>query len=602
MRKVLLISLALTASLQMAAGGPAVLHLPQDRLDAPLLFGSRIVSVNRPRGKVFAPGQRNPFPVLMRFRLDSAGNAVLWPEGRPKDGFRPGGPGRKGGRGRDRHIHPVHFPLLTDRTADTLLLDVSGYFSTYPDQVSAVPPKMLEEDPQCASELVSIKETPQYLQVTGKYRYASGLEVTAACYLLFLPEEPMAARTVDPEKAGYNTVEHRDRDGRKDQPSQRWDLDRRAHIDFYVDKAFPAAWYPYIKEGIEDWNRAFERIGREAVLRVRPEPSDGSLDRTSPLVNMVRYIDVDEPNAKGDVLIDPRSGEILQADILWWKRAETLLRDWRYLQTGAADPKARLHDCPMDVLGPMIRYSVCHETGHALGLCHNMGASFAYPSDSLRSPSFTKRYGTAASVMDYARFNHLATAQDLAAGVSLMPPRVGPYDLYAIACGYGTEQSEPGEYCYYAPAITAAISPDPSAQPETLGDDLLASSAAGLRNCRALLTLDGLDGHRLSLLRKQYYRYLSLALSNIGGGVRGIPVPWRTQKETLAFVLRGLAGVPSELADPEAEKRIQDELEGNFLPDRIRKTCGEKALKKYFRTLRRLRNRYGNHFTNHKIK
>ena len=594
MRKVLLIPLALAASLQIAAGGPAVLHLPQDRLEAPVLFGSRIVSVNRPLGKVFAPGQRNPFPVLMRFQPDSAGNMVLWPEGRPKEGFRGHGP--KGGRGRDRHIHPVHFPLLTDRTADTLAFDVSGYFSAYPDQVSAIPPKMLQEDFLRASDIVSVKETPEYLQITGKYSYASGLEVTAACYLLFLPEKPMPVRTVDPEKAGYNAVEHRDRGSRQDQPSQRWDLDRRTHIDFYVDKAFPTEWYPYIKEGIEDWNRAFERIGRGAVLRVRPEPADGSLDRTSPLVNMVRYIDVDEPNAKGDVLCDPRSGEILQADILWWKRAETLLQDWRYVQTGAADPRARLRDCPMDMLGPMIRHSICHETGHALGLCHNMGASFSYPSDSLRSPSFTQRYGTAASVMDYARFNHLATAGDVAAGVGLLPPRVGPYDLYAIACGYAAEEPEPDRYCAYAPAITAAIPPDPSAQPETLGDDLLASSAAGLGNCRALLTLDGLDDHRLGLLRKQYYRYLTLALSNIGGAVRGTPVPWRKQKETLAFVLRGLAAVPSELADPAAEKRIQDELEGHFLPERIQQTCGEKALKRYFRTLRRLRNRYKTHY------
>ena len=225
-----------------------------------------------------------------------------------------------------------------------------------------------------------------------------------------------------------------------------------------------------------------------------------------------------------------------------------------------------------------------------------MGASFSYPSDSLRSPSFTQRYGTAASVMDYARFNHLATAGDVAAGVGLLPPRVGPYDLYAIACGYAAEEPEPDRYCAYAPAITAAIPPDPSAQPETLGDDLLASSAAGLGNCRALLTLDGLDDHRLGLLRKQYYRYLTLALSNIGGAVRGTPVPWRKQKETLAFVLRGLAAAPSELADPAAEKRIQDELEGHFLPERIQQTCGEKALKRYFRTLRRLRNRYKTHY------
>ena len=590
MRKLLPIALALAASLQTAAGAPAVLHLPQDKLDTPVLFGSRIVSVNRPRGKVFAPGQRNPFPVLMRFLPDSAGNVVLWPEGRPREAARPGQPPRKEGKGRDRHIHPVHFPVIPDAAGDTLSLDITGYFAAYPAQVSAVPPKMLESDTLIGSEVVGVEETNDYLQITGKYRYASGLELTAACYLLFLPETPMPARTVDPEKAGYNSMEDR---GRRIKWSQRWDLARHPHIDFYVDKAFPAEWFPFIKEGIEDWNRAFEAIGLGEVLRVHPEPADSAFDRYSPLVNMVRFMDVEEANAKGDVLCDPRSGEILQADILWWKNVESLIRAWRYVQTGAADPRARQKDYPMDMLGPMIRYSICHEMGHALGLCHNMGASWAYPSDSLRSPSFTKIYGTSASVMDYARYNHLATAADVAAGVSLLPPRLGPYDMYAIACGYADTEPEPGAYCYYAPFYSAAISPDPSAQAETLGDDLLASSAAGLNNCRALLALDGLDEMRLKLLKKQYYRYIWLSLSNIGGVAAGQRVPEKVQRKTLAFVFQALASVPQELADGKEKERILKELEGNFLPDRVEKTCGEKALKQYKRQLKKLRKRYG---------
>jgi hypothetical protein len=195
--------------------------------------------------------------------------------------------------------------------------------------------------------------------------------------------------------------------------------------------------------------------------------------------------------------------------------------------------------------------------------------------------------------MDYARYNHLATAADVAAGVSLLPPRLGPYDLYAIACGYGATEPEPGEYCYYAPAISAAISPDPSAQAETLGDDLLASSAAGLRNCRALLALDGLDAERLLLLKKQYYRYIWLSLSNVGGMANGEPVPQKIQRETLEFVFKGLAEVPQEFADGKEEERILKELSGNFLPERVEKTCGKKALKRYNRQLGKLRKRYG---------
>lgn len=560
--------------------GQVLLHIPADKLDAPVLFGSRIVDVNQSWGKVFAPGQRNAFPQMMHFHLDSAGHVALVP-----DELRPH---REEGRGRGRgkrleHVRPLHFPLV-ERAADgSLTVDAGEYFSSYPAQVSAIPPKMLEKEVQLSGEVLSVSETPEYLQVTGKYLYASGLEVTAACYFLFLPREPMPAKRV----RGYNSAE---RSPRGDSPSQRWNLACRPEIVFYVDKAFPEAWFPYIKEGVEDWNRAFEAAGLGPVLQALPEPD--SLERNSPLVNMVRYMDVEEANAKGDVLCDPRSGEILQGDILWWKNVVDLNVLWRYAQTGAADPAARLEEYPLEVLGPMIRYAVCHEMGHVLGLGHNMGASWSYPTDSLRSPSFTREHGTTASVMDYARYNHLATAEDVAADVKLLPPRLGPYDYYVIACGYGATEAEPGEYCYYAPPVSAAISPDPSAQAETLGNDLLASSAAGLRNCRALLALDGLTDERIKFLKKQYYRYIWLSLSNFGGSVQGVAVPWEEYEKTFAFVLEGLLEVPEALKDPVQAQRILDELWGNFLPERVYIALGEKAFKRYERKVNILKKKY----------
>lgn len=561
----------------------ASLHLPKAQVGVPILAGSRIVEVNRPQGKVFGNGQRNPKPVLMQFEKGAAGELVLRPAGyRSPHGME--------WREHGRHRHePAHFPILKE-TEGAYLIDISDYFSTYPEPLSAIPPKVLHGR-ALTHEILTAQEEDRYLQVTGRYRYASGLVVTAACYFIFLPETPMPIRSVDPQKAGYNSVEFRHPQHRHVQVSQRWDLRGGRVIDFYVDKAFPQEWYPFIKEGIEDWNRAFEAIGIGKVISVHPEPEDGSLDRNAPLVNMVRYMDIEESNAKGDVLYDPRSGEIIQGDILWWKNVLGKLLDWRYLQTGAADPRARLHEAPIDLVGPMIRYSICHEMGHVLGLCHNMGASWAYPSDSLRSPSFTKEYGTAASVMDYARFNHLATAADLAEGVSLLPPRLGPYDYYAIACGYGADEPVPGPYCRFAPFYSAAISPDPSAQAESLGDDLLRSSAAGLDNCRALLRLDGLDEARTALLRRQYYRYVMLALSNIGGKVDGIPVEGKVQKETVRFVMSALSEVPPELSDPDQQQRILDELVGNFLPERVVASGGKKALKSYYRQLRKYRKR-----------
>ena len=255
----------------------------------------------------------------------------------------------------------------------------------------------------------------------------------------------------------------------------------------------------------------------------------------------------------------------------------------------------------------MIRYCICHEMGHVLGLSHNMGASYAYPSSALLKPDFTREYGTAASVMDYARFNHLATAADVKRGVNLLPPRLGPYDYYAIAWGYradtaaavtstvaaastsaGADAPVPGPYCYFAPFQSASIPMDPSALPEALGDDLLASSKAALDNCRALLTLDGLTEHRLQLLRRYYYRSIFLTLSNIGGRVAGKPVGVCLQKRTLDFIFRGLATVPSDLRDPRLQQQILDELDGNFLPRRISENGGDPALQRYRRHLDRL--------------
>jgi hypothetical protein len=546
------------------------LYVPKDKLDTPVLYGSRIVEVNRPHGKVFAPGQRNPRPQVMKFvRQDSC--LVLVPDLPP--------------RGRRMDVRPVVFPIV-EETADAFAIGLDPHFATYPEEISAIPPKMLP-GPAVSHDLTCPPPSRDYLQVNGHYVYRDGLEVSIAVYLLWLREKPLPPIDLDPRKVGYNHVEGRFPDGR----FQRWDLTGGRTVDFYVDKAFPQEWYPYIREGIEDWNQAFRALGLGDVLRVHPEPE--GLDTASPLVNMVRYMDVEESNAKGDVLIDPRSGEILQGDILWWKNVADLIRGWRYVQTGAADPEARQEDYPLEMLGPMIRHAVCHEMGHVLGLNHNMGASWAYPADSLRDVRFTRRYGTTASVMDYARYNHLATAKDVKAGVSLLPPRLGPYDYYAIACGYGSDPHlEPGPYCYYAPMISAAISPDPSAQPESLGDDLLRSSRAGVDNCRALLTLDGLTPERQELLKKYYYRYISLVLSNIGGLTQGQPVSRKVRRKTLSFVVEALARVPAELSDPVQERAILGELTGNFLPKRLLETAGQKELDDYYRHLRRLQKKH----------
>jgi len=583
MRGFLVAVCILLASLPAQAGREVLWHLPKDRLGQPVLFGSRVVDVNRPMGKVFAPGQRNANPVLMAFERDTTGVFLMPRNYQPYIGSR--------SRWKYFHVHAAYFPIV-EESADTLTLDISRYFYRYPHQISVIPPNILREEIKEINTCLGTVETPDYMEVTYNYVYESGLDVTAACYVLFLPKEPMESWRVNPERAGYNSIDIADKEGWRHPSSQRWNLQRNPHIVFYVDKAFPDEWFPYIKEGLEDWNKAFEAIGYKDVIKVYPEPRDSSIDRHSPLINMVRYMDVAESNAKGDVLCDPRTGEILHGDILWWKNVKDLMENWRYAQTGAADPEARKEKYSMEMFGPMIRYSVCHEMGHVLGLSHNMGGSWSYPADSLHSPSFTRKYGTTASVMDYARYNHLATAADVKAGVSLLPPRLGPYDYYAIALGYAPGQARYNQYCYYASPVSAAISPDPSSQTESLSGDLLASSAAGLRNCSLLLELDGLTPARRNLLRRQYYRYITLSLSNLGGAVKGKPVSARIQRQTLEFVIKSLEDVPPQIRDASREQHVLDELVGRFLPGRVYKTRGAMGLRAYYRQLRQLRDKY----------
>ena len=106
------------------------------------------------------------------------------------------------------------------------------------------------------------------------------------------------------------------------------------------------------------------------------------------------------------------------------------------------------------------------------------------------------------------------------------------------------------------------------------------------------MELDGLDNERLKFLKKQYYRYIWLSLSNFGGSVQGVPVPWETYEKTFSFVQKGLLEVPTALKDREQEQRILEELWGNFLPERVYMALGEKAFRRYEKKVNKLKKKY----------
>ena len=170
-------------------------------------------------------------------------------------------------------------------------------------------------------------------------------------------------------------------------------VEPKKQIVYYIDRATPKKWREYIKQGIEDWQVAFEAAGFKNAIIAKDPPTKEEDPEWSPedvRYSVVRYLASPIPNANGPHVSDPRSGEILESDINWYHNVMTLLRNWFFVQTAAINPDARRIEFNDEVMGRLIRFVSSHEVGHTLGLPHNMGSSVAYPVDSLRSATFTK--------------------------------------------------------------------------------------------------------------------------------------------------------------------------------------------------------------------
>ena len=302
----------------------------------------------------------------------------------------------------------------------------------------------------------------------------------------------------------------------------------------------------------------------------------------------LRYASTRIANAMGPSWTDPRSGEIIQGSVYFYHDVLKLLHNWCFIQTSAVNPEARKEVFDTETMGPLLRYLVVHEIGHTLGLMHNMRASYAYPVDSLRSPSFTAKYGTTPSVMDYARYNYVAQPGD---GVEwLLPPRLGVYDKYAIAWGYRPiydaetpedekpvlnkwilEKGNDPMYRYGEQEIFTYI--DPASQSESLGDDAVKASEYGIRNLKIimknLVDWTAREGESYDYTKEmykevmtQFRRYIGHVSKYIGGnyleypvygdGKPGfIPVSREKQKEALEFTFAQISELPEWMMDRE---------------------------------------------------
>ena len=313
-----------------------------------------------------------------------------------------------------------------------------------------------------ASKILEVKSFPENVEITSQMNFQCEPEpyfVQVRRSILLLPDEPMKVRYQDNRVGYFHTMYNwysTDLDKVQTRKiAHRWRLEPKAEdmdkyfagelvepaepIVFYVDSSFPEKWKDAVRKGIEDWQPAFEAAGFKNAIIAKdyPSPADSTgFDPDDIRYNCVRYIATDIANASGPSYVDPLTGEILVGDVNWYHNVISLVNNWRFTQTGAVDPRVRKHVFDDEVMSESLRYVASHEIGHTLGLMHNMGASHSFPVDSLRSPSFTQKYGTTPSIMDYARNNYVAQPGDLEKGVRLVPPLIGVYDIHAINWGY----------------------------------------------------------------------------------------------------------------------------------------------------------------------
>lgn len=457
--------------------------------------------------------------------------------------------------------------------------------------------------------------------------------------LVMLPKIPMKRRFAD-ERVGYFTnsyINYGSEAHRKDDETfiRRWRLEPKPGdeekmkrgelvepaepIVYYIDPATPMKWRQYLKAGVEDWNKAFEKAGFKNAIRARDFPENDSTVSTEDIrFSMIRYFASDIPNAYGPQTYDPRSGEVLQSQIGWYHNVMKLLRNWYLVQAAAIDPRARRANFSDELMGDLIRFVASHEVGHTLGLLHNFGSSSTVPVENLRNKAWVEANGHTPSIMDYARFNYVAQPEDNITKTGIYP-RIGDYDMWAIEFGYKPAWTN-DEYADKANMNTLVKEklknkrllylrqrnpafpnyPDPRAQNEDLGDNSVKASDYGIKNLKRILpnlpvwlAEEGKDYQQVDEMygevRNQYVRYVNHVLANIGGinetprtaeqegGDVFLPVARETQLEAMDFLKRNVFATPSWLVDFKILKQfnqdqvvdeirnVQDGLMNNFL-------------------------------------
>jgi len=453
------------------------------------------------------------------------------------------------------------------------LIDVSSYFNNDSPGFNIIRKSLKKEysigsNDSKRSFIDSVKSFPENIEIRHTLTYnlgkpprgntANTMSFQVNHSIIALPETPMSIRYSD-ERVGWFSLNkyNYSSDALKSDNIRiirRWRLEptnleaynRGELVDpikpiiYYLDPATPMKWRPYFKQGIEDWAKVFEKAGFKNAIIAKDPPTKEEDPNFSPediRYSTVRYVATTTRNATGPSVSDPRSGEIIESDIIWYHNHLRSYRNRYLLETGAANPKARSLDTPEEEIGEMMRRVISHEIGHALGLPHNMKASSAYPVDSLRSGNFTQKMGIATTIMDYARFNYIAQPGD--ENIRFVR-QLGPYDDYAIDWGYRyfSDQTPESEKVLLNEMVDKkSMDPvymfgsggnDPDTQTENIGDDPIKASEYGLKNLKIVAknldkwtTTEGQSYDDLNELYNEmigvYRRYIYHVIKMVGG-------------------------------------------------------------------------------------
>jgi hypothetical protein len=451
---------------------------------------------------------------------------------------------------------------------------------------------------------VEIKTVRTYQRVSATPGAETGIPATYELNssILLLPKTPMKARYAD-SRVGYFATGYIDYDANpqgiksiamitrwrmepKDEDIEKYKrgelVEPKKPIVFYIDPATPKKWIPYLIQGVNDWQKAFEQAGFKNAIIAKEAPSDSTWSIDDASHNAIVYKPSYVSNASGPHVHDPRSGEIIETHVNWYHNVMQLIHDWYMIQAGAVDPRARKMQFDDELMGQLIRFVSSHEVGHTLGLMHNFGSSSTVPVEKLRDKAFVEANGHTPSIMDYARFNYVAQPEDHITEKGIFP-RIGDYDKWAIEWGYkwmpqyNTADDETpflnkwiinrlNENKRLWFGIEGDIN-DPRSQNEDLGDDAMLAGYYGIKNLKRILpnlqtwTREPNEGYEslkaiYAQLVSQFNLYLTHVTKNVGGlcitpksveqaGPVYTVTPYQKQKDAMLFLNKNIFTTPT---------------------------------------------------------